>query len=218
MRSRRLVWLGAAALGLAPAVVSLLDTLDSERETRRSLAKAREVRRDGPPRVTVSPVPPGPSRAPGRVWLARFATDADALRLELQEEVSLEVVQLPGRADQRAVRMTVPPGRLAGVELAGVPRDWRPFRTLGLDVFASAPGLVLGVRVDDQVGGSASPRRFETAVPLAAGWNAVGIPVGSVGDAIDLRGVLRIVIYAAREVAGGRAPRVFTIGGVWLDP
>jgi hypothetical protein len=219
MRSRRLFWLGVAApLCVAPAVLSLMDTLDSERETRRSLAATREAGRHGPPRVTVSLVPPGPSRAPGRVWLARFETDADALRLDPQDEVSLAVVEPPGRPGGRAVRVTVPPGRLAGVELAGLPRDWRPFRDLALDVFAPTAGLVLGVRVDDRVGGLASPRRFETAVPLAAGWNPVRIPVGSIGDAVDLRDVLRLVIYAAGAVEGGRAPRVFAIDAVWLDP
>jgi hypothetical protein len=217
MRSRRLVWL-VVALCLAPAVVSLVDTLDSERETRRSLAAMWRIAREHSPRLRVDRVPPAAPRALGRVWLARFATDADALRLDPQDRVSVEVVEPPGRPGERAVRMTVPPGRLDGVELAGLPRDWRPFRALGLDVFAPTAGLALGVRVDDHVGGLASPRRFEAGVPLAAGWNAVRIPVGSIGDAVDLRDVLRIVIYAAREAEGGRAPRVFTIGAVWLDP
>jgi hypothetical protein len=219
MRNLRLFWLGlAASLCLAPAVASLVDTLRSERETRQSLAASRAVAREGRPRLAVDPVRGAAPPAPGRVWLARFATDAAAFRVAAQEDVSVEVIAAPGRPGERAARVTVPPKGLVGFELVGLPRDWRPFRTLALDVFAPSAELALGVRVDDQVGGPTSQRRFETAIPLAAGWNPVRIPVASIGGAIDLRAVLRIVIYAAREVEGRRAPRVLTIGGVWLDP
>jgi hypothetical protein len=105
------------------------------------------------------------------------------------------------------------------VELPGVPRDWRRFDTLALEVFVADVGMALGVRIDDRVSGPGSPRRFETAIPLAPGWSRPSIDTAAIGKAIDLSDVLRIVLYAANGDDGApRAPREFIVGAAWLEP
>lgn len=151
--------------------------------------------------------------------LGDFETAAELARWVPGDGVEAAIVPAPRRPGERAARVAFPARGLEGLDLYALPRDWRPFRALALDVYVAKahPNLQLGVRVDDQRSDARPESRYETSVPLRPGWNAVRLRVDAIGRSIDPRAVMRIVLYV-RGPSRDAAARRLIVDRVRLEP
>ncbi len=222
VRWRRLRWsAGAAAVGLGVAVMSLLDTWSGQRATREALTRlsaARATTPDPPP-LLLLPVAPSAGLPRGPIVLGDFETDGALARWVGGDGVEAIIVPAPERPGEHAAQVGFPARSVEGFILSGLPRDWRPFATLALDVYVakSRQDLELGVRVDDRLTDPRLESRYEVGIRLGPGWNALRLPVDVLARAVDPTAITRIVLYA-RGARGGAAARTLVIDRVRLEP
>jgi hypothetical protein len=194
-------WLQWSAGGLlALALAALGQLLLAEWSTHAALS--RGPGRPGGLRVTPLPAPAEPPAAP--LLVAGLGEPGALARWEPGPGVRAATVAAPGRPGRTAARIVFPASR-DGLVLGAVPRDWRQFETLELEVHVDSPGFALGVRVDDRDSHADLTSRFEVALRLDPGWRVVRLPVAAVGRRIDLSRVFRVVLYPAEPGDGGRS-------------
>ena len=161
---------------------------------------------------------PQPDRAPAALVLGDFDREGDLRRWVAGRDVRATLVDAPGRPGSSAARVEFPPRGLSGLELSGLPRDWRRFASLRLAVYSEARKIpiVVGVRVDDRRSGPEAASRYETGVPIGSGWTEVRVPLEEVARRVDLADVLRIVLYV-REAGGTGEPVVLLLDELRLE-
>jgi hypothetical protein len=152
-------------------------------------------------------LPPPLAEARGLAWRAQhfpllgdFESDAE-LRLWLAEDRDTLVSGAPrARVPQHATRGThslrvpIRPGNWPGVRLLCGDRDWSAHRTFAFDLYNDGPPFTLAFRIDD-ARSSTHADRYNAALPIAPGANALRLPLAAIARAIDVRRVRRVVFF-----------------------
>ena len=206
---------------LVLALISLADTLVGEWVTRSAierLADAPAAPAEGSPYVLQRL--DGRSAAPRRpLILSEFSSPVEIDRWIAGPGVTVAPVRAPEHPDRTVARVTFRRGSAYGIRLRGIPRDWRGYDRLEIDVHLEPPSTVvaLGVRIDDRRSDEDPTSRYEVRADLGRGWNRLTFPVAEIGAAIDLTAVRELILYSHQAEEPGGTP-VLTFGRVALAP
>lgn len=117
------------------------------------------------------------------------------------------------------LKVSTGPERWPGVRLHQDGADWRCGEAFALDAFNPGEPFELGLRIDGTGRARRPQNRFNTALPLAHGWNHLRIPLAQMaaphGDArLDLSSVQWVVFF----VDGPVPARTFYLDELRLEP
>ncbi len=113
---------------------------------------------------------------------------------------------------RQSLRIRSPAGDYAGVRFAGGTRDWGGYRVLAFEIHNPGDEFLLGIRIDDDGGGGAEPRRYAAEARVKAGSNRFRLELESHRDAVNFRRIARVVFYTGI----GEPGREYFLDGVRL--
>lgn len=151
--------------------------------------------------------------------LSDFSSRVEIDRWIAGPGVTIDLVRAPEHPERTAARVAFRRASAYGIHLRGIPRDWRGYERLEIDVHLEPPSTVvaLGVRIDDRRSDADPASRYEVRADLGRGWNRLTFPVADIGAAIDLTAVRELILFSHQAGEPGGAP-VLTFGRVALAP
>ena len=105
-----------------------------------------------------------------------------------------------------------------GVRFLAADQDWRDYSALAFDVFNPGDPFELSIRIDDDFLKPEREDRFYRALPIAAGWNHIAIPLEEISHApknrcLNLAAIRRLVLFLEDPAQ----PRVFHLDHVRIE-
>ncbi len=148
-----------------------------------------------------------------------FEDEAELNRLDWVCKKWFELSPMHATSGRYSLKMTLPPGRYAGVNFEGIYSDWSNYRFLKMDLYNPAEGpFTLHVRIDDENSGWEYADRYDTDFEVKAGKHSISIPLDSIKTnlnprLLNLRKIERFMMF----IPNNAVKREFYMDNVRLE-